>query len=469
VLIKMNANTKFIKDREEEITQPFKGDLWGRKQLGEKLTRFISNLQCGATIALDAEWGAGKTWFVKNWKADLEAQEYKVIYIDAFMHDFMEDPFLILSMEILNTVEANKTVSDNFKEKLVNAYHAILPNMPMLLWSLTMTLMGAGHLSTSVSQTLKDIKDGTGEFGEKAGELLEEKLREHLTDLVEDYNKSKNELGFFKDELTKLVKDLDTPLVFIVDELDRCKPEFSIKLIERIKHFFDIPNIIFVLSTNKRQLEESINSFYGFKSTNTYLEKFIDLNIKFPKRDSDSYILVIREYVQKFGLRLNNKDILVLSEVFNLNSRDMTRILQKMALMNNFHHAVSSIMAFIYLAMEQKSMNPSRMSEKEFLDNFMNLLISHVKSQRAYNHNNYDYANVAKFADQYGGSRSSDGSGFPYLLKYYYLEYTDETINEHNLDMKKALKDDLKASGYYHEMNFVKSWDNYISSGFIVN
>lgn len=461
-------NTKFIKDREEEINTPFEGDLWGRQQLGEKLTHFISNLKCGATIALDAEWGAGKTWFVKNWKDHLEAKDYKVIYIDAFMHDFMEDPFLILSMEILNAVEANKTVSDNFKEKLVSAYHAILPNMPMLLWSLTMTLMGAGHFSSTVAQTLKDIKEGAGEVGEKAGELLEEKLREHLTDLVEDYNKSKNELGFFKDELKKLVEDLETPLVFIVDELDRCKPEFSIKLIERIKHFFDIPNIVFVLSTNKAQLEESINSFYGFKSTNSYLEKFIDLNIKFPKRDTDSYLSVIRQYVQKFSLRLNNNDILLLSEVFNLNSRDITRILQKMALMNNFHHVVSSVMAFIYLAMEQKSMNPSRMSEKEFLDTFMNLLISHVKSQRSYNHNNYDYANVAKFADQYG-EQSSDGSGFPYLLKYYYLEYTDEKIDQHALNMKKALKDDLKASGYYYEMNFVKSWDNYINSGFIVN
>ncbi len=68
----MNRNTNFIKDREEEITVPFQGDLWGRAKLGERLTGFVSNLQCGATIALDAEWGAGKTWFVKNWKADLE-------------------------------------------------------------------------------------------------------------------------------------------------------------------------------------------------------------------------------------------------------------------------------------------------------------------------------------------------------------------------------------------------------------
>ncbi|WP_228719180.1 P-loop NTPase fold protein [Acinetobacter indicus] len=150
----MNIATKFIKDREEEITVPFQGDLWGRQQLGEKLTNFISNLNCGATIALDAEWGAGKTWFVKNWKEDLSQNDYKVIYIDAFAHDFMEDPFLILSMEILNTVDAEQTVIATFKEKIIGAYHAVLPNLPMLIWSLAMTLMGAGYFSKSVQETV---------------------------------------------------------------------------------------------------------------------------------------------------------------------------------------------------------------------------------------------------------------------------------------------------------------------------
>lgn len=464
-------NTKFIKDREEEITEPFKGDLWGRKQLSEKLTHFISNLKCGATIALDAEWGAGKTWFVKNWKADLALKKYKVIYIDAFMHDFMEDPFLILSMEILNAVKADETIADNFKKTMVSTYHAILPNIPMLLWSLTMTLMGAGHLSKTVEQALQDIKENTGGFGEKAGELLEGKLREHLTELVEDYNNSKNQLGYFRAQLEKLVAELDEPLVFIVDELDRCKPEFSIKLIERIKHFFDIPNIVFVLSTNKSQLEESINSFYGFKSANSYLEKFIDLNIKFPKRETSSYIEVIREYVKKYGLRLNNKDILILSETFNLNSRDLTRILQKMALMNNLPHVVSSIMAFSYLAMEQKSIRPNQLSEKEFLDNLLNLLISYVQNQSKYGWNEYDFDDLANFANKYGNILASnhDGSGFPFLLKYYYLENTNDQLDAQALEMKKSLKQNLFASGSYGEADIIKSWDNYINSGFIIN
>ncbi|WP_396233003.1 P-loop NTPase fold protein, partial [Acinetobacter baumannii] len=230
----MNLSKNFVKEPEVNIDEPFAGDLWGRRELGKKLTNFVSNLKCGATIALDAEWGAGKTWFMRNWKAELETQSIKVIYIDAFAYDFMEDPFLILSMEILNSVDAEKSITEKFKQQFVNTYHAILPHLPTLIYSLAMTLMGAGHFSKGIQDTFTAAKEAMGEAGETAGELLEEELKEHLNELVENYKTSKNELKYFREELHNLVKDLESPLIFIVDELDRCKPEFSIKLIERI-------------------------------------------------------------------------------------------------------------------------------------------------------------------------------------------------------------------------------------------
>ena len=465
----MNQHSKFIKERDEIITEPFKGDLWGRKQLSEKLTNFVSKLNCGATIALDAEWGAGKTWFVNNWKADLTAKEFKVICIDAFKHDFIEDPFLILSMEILNALDADKRLADKFKERLISTYQAILPNLPMLLYSFAMTAIGAGHFSKSVAKTVIDIKDAAGDFGEDAGELMEEQLREHLTELVENYNKSKNELGYFKEELSKLVENLEKPLVFIVDELDRCKPEFSIKLIERIKHFFDIPNIVFVLSTNKAQLEESINSFYGFKTENSYLEKFIDLNIRFPRRNSENYIGVLDEYINKYNLNINSSDISLISNVFNLNSRDLIRILQKIALMNNFRHIASSVFAFIYLSMEQKSMSPSRKTQREFFDIFIKLLSEYAKNQHNFRNVVYDFDNLVVFANQYSENNSNYESAMSYLLKFYYLEYTDDEIDEHTMRMKSQLKNSLKANANYSELDLVKGWSNYINSGFIVD
>ncbi|HFX6239395.1 TPA: P-loop NTPase fold protein [Acinetobacter baumannii] len=463
----MNLSKNFVKEPEVNIDEPFAGDLWGRRELGKKLTNFVSNLKCGATIALDAEWGAGKTWFMRNWKAELETQSIKVIYIDAFAYDFMEDPFLILSMEILNSVDAEKSITEKFKQQFVNTYHAILPHLPTLIYSLAMTLMGAGHFSKGIQDTFTAAKEAMGEADETAGELLEEELKEHLNELVENYKTSKNELKYFREELHNLVKDLESPLIFIVDELDRCKPEFSIKLIERIKHFFDIPNIVFILSTNKAQLEESINSYYGFKSANNYLEKFIDLNLKFPKKTHENYLGVVRAYTTKFNVSTNEKDILFLSNIFNLNSRELIKILQKIALLNINRHQVSPVMAFIYLAMEQKSMHPHTMSERDFMDNFIKLLRDYVINTPTFSRKNYNFENLSEFANQYADNYSDYDSGLVYILKLYYVLYTNSELEQHLQDLKKQkylLTADLSNS----EPNFVKSWNNYINSGFLL-
>lgn len=58
---------------------------------------------------------------------------------------------------------------------------------------------------------------------------------------VENYEQEKQTLIYFKKALAEIAEKLDHPLIFIIDELDRCKPEFSIRLIERIKHFLILP------------------------------------------------------------------------------------------------------------------------------------------------------------------------------------------------------------------------------------
>lgn len=66
--------------------------------------------------------------------------------------------------------------------------------------------------------------------------------------------------------------------MFFIDELDRCRPTFAIELLERIKHLFDIQNIVFVLSIDKEQLEASTAAAYGSAiNAPEYLRRFIDL------------------------------------------------------------------------------------------------------------------------------------------------------------------------------------------------
>ncbi|WP_068913584.1 P-loop NTPase fold protein [Acinetobacter sp. WCHAc010034] len=63
--------------------------------------------------------------------------------------------------------------------------------------------------------------------------------------------------------------------------MDRCRPDFAIRLIERIKHFFDIKNIVFVLVMDKTQFSKVVCHNYGYdeKLGEEYLDKFIDFKV----------------------------------------------------------------------------------------------------------------------------------------------------------------------------------------------
>lgn len=269
---------KWQRDNFSNIDEPFAGDHWGRKQFAEHLTGYVGRMKVGATIAIDAEWGAGKTWFVQHWKQHLINEGHHVAYIDAFANDYIDDPFLLIATEIANQVE--KKEGKRLKKTAVSVYHAMLPSLPKLIFSAAMTLMGAGLVAQSITETVEGIKEATGDFGEKFAEDMNERIKAQLEEKVQNHEADKKTLESFKQQLIEIASKLDKPLVFIVDELDRCKPEFSIRLIERIKHFFEIPNIVFVLAIHKKQLCESIDSYYGFKSENQYLDKFIDFSFK---------------------------------------------------------------------------------------------------------------------------------------------------------------------------------------------
>lgn len=288
------------KDNYETINTAFEGDLWERKALGEHLTRYVDRLKVGAVLALDARWGEGKTWFARHWQKHLEQTEHQVIYLDAFANDYLDDPFLIISSEIASTLE-NNTDPDllkSFKQKAAKAYQVLLPNLPQLIIGLGLNLIGAGFLSSTVKKTYeggKDLVDGIAES-------LSEQIKENIEKKIEDYETEKQSLNSFKDSLRDLAKKLDKPLVFIIDELDRCRPDFSIRMIERIKHFFDIPNIIFVLVMDKTQLTKVICHNYGYDNevSEEYLDKFIDFTIGIQSNNILEKIIMKRLLVNLF-------------------------------------------------------------------------------------------------------------------------------------------------------------------------
>ena len=72
-------------------------DLFKRADLGEGLTRLVKSVQDPMVIAVDADWGAGKTVFLKMWAGELRKAGIPVVYFDAFANDYVDDALSIRS------------------------------------------------------------------------------------------------------------------------------------------------------------------------------------------------------------------------------------------------------------------------------------------------------------------------------------------------------------------------------------
>jgi hypothetical protein len=94
----------------------------------------------------------------------------------------------------------------------------------------------------------------------------------------------------FRDALTALTQKEDgttQKIVFIIDELDRCRPDYALNLLEIVKHFFAVSNVHFVLGVNLHALEHSVRARYGQGiDAAKYLQKFVMLEMRLPNKPS---------------------------------------------------------------------------------------------------------------------------------------------------------------------------------------
>jgi hypothetical protein len=266
---------------EIDPSDPFKNDIFERKPFASSLTNLVSTLKEELVICLDAPWGEGKTTFVKMWQLMLSEKGIRNIYFDAFSNDYIDDPFIAVASQILKLAESefrgDKKKINDYKKKATKV------GLQLLSWTTKVGVKAAtlGIIKDSDIQELSDIKDdiakGTSKF---ISNLIEEK--------ISNFSRESNAIISFKEALSTLSEEINgqtgNPLIVIIDELDRCKPLYAVQLIERIKHFFSVKNVVFLLVMHREQLEESVKCLYGSNiNATSYLQKFISFECKLPK------------------------------------------------------------------------------------------------------------------------------------------------------------------------------------------
>lgn len=255
----------------------------GRKAYGEFLSSYIRKQNSPLVLNLDGSWGVGKSHFLKQLYSDLRFyHELPVIHIDAWISDFSDDPLLVIISELIEQMAVINIQQDcAYQEEALLKFAA---KYSKKAWNL-LAIAGGTYVSgvTGNSAVVEFTKKFT--FEDEDYQTVGKKLNEvymRQKDAIEDIKISLEQFAQLYGGNAKVY--------ILIDELDRCRPNYAIEFLEVIKHFFELKNYVFIIATDTEQLSKSTKAVYGNEfDGKEYLSRFFSRSAKIPKPDLKNF------------------------------------------------------------------------------------------------------------------------------------------------------------------------------------
>lgn len=355
-------------------------DEFTRKPIAEKIIKLLDSEIDVSPLIIDGRWGTGKTEFCFKLKNLIEADSsnnYKIGYVNAFQADHTNEPLLTLISEIVSFYPKK---SYQRKKLIKNA-------VPYL------RLVGGIGLKAGLGFAFGRYAADIPEELSKGMETIEEGSKElidlSLESLIEDQAEAERSLNTLKNVLTDITAE--NPVILLIDELDRCRPDFAVMMLETIKHVFDIKNVQIILVTNADQLKATIKHSYGSETnSHDYLYKFFKYQINLPttSKGVENNVTYFRATVQASSVILqdfkNNEFIyeipifLDLSKLSLRNIEQVVRCIETLVVFEDKEKSQSVIveqilmvfLSFVHMMDENlfKQFSNKGVVNKEFLD-----------------------------------------------------------------------------------------------------
>ena len=315
------------------------------------LTSFIKNCNTPITMAIQGDWGTGKTSIMSMVKNKIEKENNGDIHLVWF-----------------NTWQFSQF---NMGDQL-----------PLLMMS---KLVGAvGDKNSEASQKVKKILAGVSSFalgyltsGASRGEEIKEVFTGDFVDQIDQLKKD------FQDLINKKAGD-DGRVIIFVDDLDRLQPGKAVELLEVLKLFLDCEKCVFVLAIDygvvSRGVKEKYGDDFSEEKGKSFFDKIIQVPFKMPVADYD-----ITNYVRKsfadIGIELPSDArtevyVNLIRDSIGNNPRSMKRLFNSYLLLNQIasdellEDAHNKEILFALLCMQSKfeKMYNYLISHKELVD-----------------------------------------------------------------------------------------------------
>lgn len=302
----------------ENVLSTYSNDTIGRNEDVFYFVNMLNSVNRPFSVAVDAPWGAGKTFFVKQAKLVLDAFNPHTKCIEKNAADLVQDTWRLIEGTAKVEIQPQITIyydawrNDNDVDPVHSLIYAILQTVEsdfQFRESSGLIRLAAGFVDAFQGSNISNLL-----------ELLQGE------DPLRAIGEQKKVEQRFAEFLESLLAERGNRLVIFVDELDRCNPSFAVKLLERIKHYFLNERITFVFSVNISELQHTIKKHYGTEfDACRYLDRFFDARLSLPAATMDSFFQTVGLAHIHFIYDGICKDII---EMYGFTFRETTRFLQ---------------------------------------------------------------------------------------------------------------------------------------------
>ena len=234
------------------------------------------NLLCGvlattespAVIALNGEFGSGKSTFLKMCAAVLRQQNGTVVEIDAWQQRYTGDA-------LIDLVGALSDAIPKEQERLRKAIEFAGRIARGAAWSAASKLT-AGVLGQDVSSDTENSP-------------------------IADWHAFKDARNKLRDAISEVAKAHGGRIVFVVDELDRCPPAYALDVLDRVRNVLDVPGVVVLYGITRTQLINAVRQEQGTGcDASSYLARFFDREVQLRAPNSADSL----EFVNRQAARL---------------------------------------------------------------------------------------------------------------------------------------------------------------------
>lgn len=325
-------------------------DQLGIDKYKKGLKRFLMSAQTPLTVAIQGEWGSGKTTLMNFLRQELctDKEGYYGVWINTWEYGLMMDASStltnIITAIINQVIEVIEQENSDDAAKLKKKAKSFI------------TKVSKAALKTSANMTIgggaSDIVDSM--FETEQSEVGVRQLRDELQSTINDFIAQNPQKGF----------------MFFIDDLDRINPPVAVQILELLKNLFDLNNCVFLLAIDYEVVVKGLEPKFGKKTMEnerefrSFFEKIIQLPFSMPVNNYEvqSFLIDNLKQLKLISESVSTAQILLIEEIGLLtvgkNPRAIKRLMNAISLVKCINDVgiqqdeVSEIINFFLLSVQ---------------------------------------------------------------------------------------------------------------------